>query len=92
MWPSLLLRLSDPAHPVALRALELLWDLCEVCGDFVRKRVVKGVWPVIVQSLTRLAEGSRRCQDVYKFSVACKLQQKMLQTVSVLSTRLQVCQ
>ena len=90
MWPALLLRLGDPAHPVALRALQLLWDLCEVCGDFVRRRVVEGVWPVITQSLTRLAEGSRGSGAVYQFSVSCKLQQKMLKTVAVLGVQLQV--
>jgi hypothetical protein len=90
VWPPLLLRLSDPAHPVALKALELLWDMCEVCGDFIRRRAVKGVWPVIAQSLTGLAEGSRGSAAVYQHSVACKLQMKMLETVAVLSVKLQV--
>ena len=90
MWPPLLLRLGDPAPPVALRALEVLWELSDVCGDFVRRRVVKGVWPVIAQSLERLAGVSRGSEETYQFSMNCKLQRKMLETVGILSVRLQV--
>lgn len=91
MWPALSLRLSDGSVPVALRALEVLWDMTEVCGDFVRRRVVKGVWPVIAKSLTSLVAGSRNSdQRVYQFTAVFKLQRKMLHTIGVLPVKLQV--
>ena len=90
MWPSFVPRLSDRSPPVALRAVEVLWDMCEVCGDFVRKRIVKGVWPVIAQSLTNLAAGSKGSDRLYQYTVTCRLQQMMLETVRVLPGKLQV--
>lgn len=90
MWPSFVPRLNDHSPPVALRALEVLWDMCDVCGDFVRRRVIKGVWPVIARALTNLATGSRSSGPMYRHTVTCKLQHKLLETVGVLPVRLQV--
>ena len=75
---------------MALRAVEVLGDMCEVCGDFVRRRVVKGVWPVIAQSLTSLATGSEGADSLYQRTVTCKLQLKLLEAVGILPGKLQV--
>lgn len=64
--------------------------MCEVCGDFVRRRVVKGVWPVIAQSLTNLASGSKNSGPTYRYTVTYKLQRRLLETVGVLPVKLQV--
>ena len=75
---------------MALRALEVLWEMCNVCSDFVRRRVVKGVWPGIAQSLTELSVGSEGAEGLYHQTVRCKLQKKLLETVAVLPEKLQV--
>lgn len=58
MWPALLPRLDDPAHPVALKAWEVLMVMGDVCGDFLRRRVVAKVWPPLVRTLESLASQS----------------------------------
>ena len=75
---------------MALRSLEVLCDLSRVCADFVRRRVIKEVWPVVAQLLTRLAGGSRDCDSAYRFSTACRLQGKLLETAGILGANLQV--
>ena len=64
--------------------------MCEVCGDFVRRRVVKGVWPVIAHSLTNLSSGGKHSVPTYRYTVTYKLQQKLLESVGVLPVKLQV--
>ncbi len=37
-----------------------------VCGDFLRRRVVKEVWPHLITSLEGLAGRSRHAEKLYR--------------------------
>ena len=64
--------------------------MCEVCGDFVRRRVVRGVWPSVAHSLESLAPGGLQAGLLYHHTATCKLQLKLLETVGILPELLQV--
>ena len=66
VWPALLPRLDDPAHPVALKAWEVLMVMGDVCGDFLRRRVVAKVWPPLVRTLESLASQSVLTDQFYR--------------------------
>ena len=66
VWPALLPRLDDPAHPVALRAWEVLMVMGDVSGEFLRKRVVKKVWPPLMRTLESLASRSVLSDKLYR--------------------------
>lgn len=66
VWPSLLPRLSDSSHPVVWRAWQVILCMCEVCGGFVRRRVLEKVWPLLVGTLQNLAEGSANSPSLYQ--------------------------
>lgn len=58
VWPAFLLRLVDEDPLVGGGALDVLLVMTRVCGDFLRRRVVQGVWPSLVQQLETLAKRS----------------------------------
>ena len=66
MWPALLPRLDDSAHPVALRAWEVLMVMGDMSGEFLRKRAVKKVWPPLVKILESLASKSIHSDKLYR--------------------------
>lgn len=66
VWAPLLPRLTDPAHPVARRAWQVVLCMCEVCGDFLRKRVLEKVFPLLVSRLERMALTSCQGDSLYQ--------------------------
>ena len=66
VWAPLLPRLTDPAHPVARRAWQVVLCTSCVCGDFVRKRVLEKVWPLLTSSLHSMALGSPNAESLYQ--------------------------
>ena len=67
MWAPLLPRLSDHAHPVAREAWQVIGCMSEVAGDFLRKRVLEKVWPLLVRSLETMATSSVKADSLYKY-------------------------
>ena len=66
MWAAFTHSLGDRSPPVALRAWQVLVVMSDVCRDFLRKRVVKGVWPTLVNTLQSLAPHSKGSDAMYK--------------------------
>ena len=66
VWSPLLPRLSDHAHPVAREAWQVIGCMSEVAGDFLRKRVLEKVWPLLVHTLETMATSSLRTDSLYK--------------------------
>lgn len=66
VWAPLLPRLTDHAHPVARRAWQVVQCVCEVSGDFVKKRILEKVWPVLLKSLESMATTSARATGLYQ--------------------------
>ena len=58
VWPAFLCRLGDDDPLVATKALDVLLAMTKVCGDFLRRRVVQGVWPSLIRQLETLAKTS----------------------------------
>lgn len=66
VWAPLLPRLTDSSPPVSRRAWQVIQCMCEVCGDFVRKRVLEKVWPLLISTLEQLAPTSANSDSLYK--------------------------
>jgi len=76
LWEPLMPVVSDPNAAVAIAALELVQLLCEVCGDFLRQRVVKDVVGRLAKRLRMTlsevrAEGGLRARSwAHKLTIA----------------------
>ncbi|KAL5484668.1 hypothetical protein EMCRGX_G021207 [Ephydatia muelleri] len=90
VWPAFLLRLADEDPLVGGRALDVLLVMTRVCGDFLRRRVVQGVWPSLVRQLETLAKTSAQSDKLNRQTSAYKLQRKLLQNVGVLCEQLNI--
>ena len=66
IWSPFLPRLSDPSPPVARRAWRVMVVMCDVCREFLRKRVVQRVWSPLIHSLASLAPKSLNAGKLYK--------------------------
>lgn len=45
--------------------------MCEACGDFVRRRVLEKVWPVLMNHLETTAAASANSDTLYRYAVCC---------------------
>ncbi len=82
VWSPFLPRLSDPAPPVAVKAWRVILMMCEVCGGFLRKRVVSKVFPQLVKSLESLALTSVNPEPLYRCVSHNTFQCECMSTVS----------
>ena len=81
LWPSFVKRFGDSGHLIAARAVEVLHVLCQVCRDFLRKRVSKEIWPTLTSRLKALASESSKADRLYFQSQRYKLQRAILSHV-----------
>ncbi|XP_035697320.1 TELO2-interacting protein 1 homolog [Branchiostoma floridae] len=90
LWQPFTHRLEDPEPLVILKAFETLCMMGRVCGDFIRKRVVKEVWPKVTTFLTNQAKISMKTGPAYTHTVAHRLQSAILAGLGPLCLQLGV--
>ncbi|CAH1239329.1 TTI1 [Branchiostoma lanceolatum] len=90
LWQPFTHRLEDSEPLVILKAFETLCMMGKVCGDFIRKRVVKEVWPKVTTFLTNQAKISIKAGPAYTHTVAHRLQSAILQGLGPLCAQLGV--
>lgn len=90
VWPAFLHRLSDSTPSVAVRAWGVLLVMVEVCREFLRRRVVKEVWPRLIGRLESLATKSANSDKLYRQTANFKLQRKLLECVGTLCEHLDI--
>ena len=90
LWPSFVKRFGDSGHLVAAKAVEVLHVLCQVCRDFLRKRVSKEIWPTLTSRLKALASESSNAGKLYFQSQRYKLQRAILSHVGYFSRELEL--
>jgi hypothetical protein len=56
LWAPLVKRFADVEPVVIIKALDVLSTMSEVSGDFIRKRVVIDVWPLLSGTLQKMVE------------------------------------
>uniref|UniRef100_A0A8C4SL43 TELO2 interacting protein 1 n=1 Tax=Erpetoichthys calabaricus TaxID=27687 RepID=A0A8C4SL43_ERPCA len=88
VWPSLVQRLTNDDPLVVLRAFKVLCTLCEICKDFLKRRVSKEVLPKMTGSLMKQAAVSAKAGPIYTHTLAYKLQLSVLQGLGALACRL----
>lgn len=90
LWPSFVKRFDDSGHLVAAKAVEVLHVLCQVCRDFLRKRVSKEIWPALTSRLKALASESSNVGKLYFQTQRYKLQRAILSHVGYFSRELEL--
>lgn len=80
VWPPFAHRFNDSEEMVVIKAFETLYVMGDVCGDFIRQRVVKDVLPKMASYLEKQAGVSVKVGPSYRFTVASRLQCCMLQS------------
>ncbi|XP_078616742.1 TELO2-interacting protein 1 homolog [Branchiostoma floridae x Branchiostoma japonicum] len=90
LWQPFTHRLEDIEPLVILKAFETLCMMGKVCGDFIRKRVVKEVWPKVTTFLTNQAKISMKAGPAYTHTVAHRLQSAILEGLGPLCLQLGV--
>nr|XP_008119774.1 PREDICTED: TELO2-interacting protein 1 homolog [Anolis carolinensis] len=78
-WPPLVNRLTNDDPLAVLRAFRVLCVLGAHCGNFLRPRFSKDIFPRLAASLDRQAPVSARAGPVYGHTLAFKLQLTVLQ-------------
>lgn len=61
--------------------------MSDVCTDFLRRRVVKEVWPKLVRLLQQLLPGSVSGVPLYHQTLECKLLRTILSVVANLAVK-----
>ncbi|XP_078616748.1 TELO2-interacting protein 1 homolog [Branchiostoma floridae x Branchiostoma japonicum] len=90
LWQPFTHRLEDTEPLVILKAFGTLCMMGRVCGDFIRKRVVKEVWPKVTTFLTNQAKISMKAGSAYAHTVAHRLQSAILAGLGPLCLQLGV--
>ncbi|XP_035697319.1 TELO2-interacting protein 1 homolog [Branchiostoma floridae] len=90
LWQPFTHRLEDTEPLVILKAFGTLCMMGRVCGDFIRKRVVKEVWPKVTTFLTNQAKISIKAGPAYTHTVAHRLQSAILAGLGPLCLQLGV--
>lgn len=90
IWSAFTHRLIDNYLPARTKAIEVIKTMAIVCQDFLRRRVVKEVWPKLIQSLEQLLPGSRNPSAIYQYSFEYKLLIMIIRVISQLCVQLGV--
>ncbi|XP_070560811.1 TELO2-interacting protein 1 homolog isoform X2 [Ptychodera flava] len=90
LWPSMVHRFMDEEQLVTIKAFETLCVMGVVCGDFIRRRVVKDVWPNVIKFLDKQAVVSSRSGPAYKHTISYKQQLAVLNGIGQLSVKLDI--
>jgi hypothetical protein len=88
LWAPLVKRFADVEPVVIIKALDVLSTMSEVSGDFIRKRVVIDVWPLLSGTLQKMVETSLHAGRSYRHTINFKLQKAILTTLNVLIAEL----
>ena len=90
IWPAFTRRFAELNLLVVLKATEVLVTMADVCRDFLRRRVSKEVWPLLMGKLEQLAATSRTAGESYRHTPSCKLQKTILSNSATLAEKLEV--
>ncbi|XP_064596602.1 TELO2-interacting protein 1 homolog [Liolophura sinensis] len=90
VWPPFVERFSDEEKLVTLKTFQTLTSLASVCGEFIMKRTVKGIFPKLTHFLRKQAEISLKAGPAYKFTVEYKLQFSVLSDLGKLCSMMGV--
>ncbi|ESO02777.1 hypothetical protein HELRODRAFT_174193 [Helobdella robusta] len=85
IWKPFVNRFKDEEHFIAIKAFEVLKEISEASGDFVRRRMVSEVMPKVIEALTSLAKSSVKQPSSYQYTTACKLQSCILLNLGPMS-------
>ncbi|KAI0207094.1 hypothetical protein LSAT2_008270 [Lamellibrachia satsuma] len=92
LWPPFAHRFNDNEEIVIIKAFEALYIMADVCGNFIRQRVVKDILPKVASYLNKQATVSVRVGPLYRFTVASRLQCCMLRGIGELCSKLDLHQ
>ncbi|XP_065910601.1 TELO2-interacting protein 1 homolog isoform X1 [Dysidea avara] len=90
IWPAFTRRFVESNPLVVLKAIEVLVAMADVCRDFLRRRVSKEVWPLLMSKLEQLAVTSRTAGESYRHTASCKLQKTILNNLAMLAEKLEI--
>lgn len=90
LWPAFTRRFGESNSLVALKATEVLVTMADICRDFLRRRVSKEVWPLLMSKLEQLASTSRTAGTNYRHTSNYKLQKMVLENAAVLAAKLEM--
>ncbi|XP_078696287.1 TELO2-interacting protein 1 homolog [Branchiostoma floridae x Branchiostoma belcheri] len=90
LWKPFVHRMEDSEPLVILKAFETLCMMGKVCGDFIRKRVLKEAWPKVTTFLTNQAKISQKAGPAYTHTVAYRLQTAILDGLGPLCLKLDI--
>ncbi|XP_041479499.1 TELO2-interacting protein 1 homolog isoform X2 [Lytechinus variegatus] len=91
LWPSFVLRFTDQETLVTCKAFETLLILAERARDFIRRRVVKDIWPKLTSFLQTQASVSLKAGSSYLHTAYYKLQHSILSGIGQLCLQVDVC-
>ena len=90
LWPAFTRRFGESNSLVVLKAAEVLVTMADVCRDFLRRRVNKEVWPILLNKLEQLASTSRTAGSSYQHTSNYKLQKVLLDNAAMLANKLEM--
>ena len=90
LWPAFVKRFGESNPLVVLKATEVLSTMADVCRDFLRHRVSKEVWPLLMNKLEQLASTSRTAGASYQHTSNYKLQKAVLDNAALLANKLEM--
>ena len=90
LWPAFTKRFGESNPLVVLKATEVLVVMADVCRDFLRHRVSKEVWPLLMNKLEQLASTSRTAGATYRHTSNYKLQKAVLDNAAMLANKLEM--
>lgn len=90
LWPAFTRRFGESNPLVVLKATEGLVTMADVCKDFLRRRVSKEVWPLLMNKLEQLVSTSRIAGASYRHTASYKLQRAVLDNAAILANKLEM--
>ena len=90
LWPAFTKRFSESNPLVILKATEVLVTMADVCRDFLRRRVSKEVWPLLMNKLEQMASTSCVAGTSYQHTSKYKLQKILLDKAATLADKLEM--
>ncbi|XP_077867574.1 TELO2-interacting protein 1 homolog [Saccoglossus kowalevskii] len=85
IWPPMIQRFVDNEQLVTIQAFHTLCVMGSICGDFIRRRVVKDIWPKLIAFLNSQSAISLKSGPAYKHTVGYKKQLAFLNGIGKLS-------
>nr|XP_006819759.1 PREDICTED: TELO2-interacting protein 1 homolog [Saccoglossus kowalevskii] len=91
IWPPMIQRFVDNEQLVTIQAFHTLCVMGSICGDFIRRRVVKDIWPKLIAFLNSQSAISLKSGPAYKHTVGYKKQLAFLNGIGKLSEMAASC-